>query len=220
MKALKITLSGNYIATDDIEYDFTNIVGIVPHQDTDVAMLHIRARQLPIWLEKEIKGDRKDNISVKGVERIRTAEDDEVEEIEHNFSFEGKDIRTLTKEEIQDVALMFDLREVPLYKTNIKTQLNTLYGIYSTQVLKEPIDHKAEFFSYKDMPPIYLRSTPSVTREIKPIFKEEDGAPVLQTKSLDALKAIADQKGIKYHHRIGYDRLVELINAFDNPSIL
>jgi hypothetical protein len=221
MKALKITFSGSYKASNDEIFNFDGISGIVPFQEEDVAIMHAKTRHLPMWLEQEIKGDKQANISVKGVKQLRDKNEDEIEEVEREFSFEGKDIRALNQEEIQDVALMFDLREVPLYKvSSLKNQLNVLYGIYSTQVLKEPIDHKAEFFSYKDMPPIFLRSTSSVKREIKPIFKEEDGAPVLQTKSLEALKAIAEQKGIKFHHRIGYDRLVELINAFDNPSVL
>jgi len=221
MKALKLTFSGSYKASNDEIFSFDGIGGIVPFQEEDVAIMHAKARHLPMWLEQEIKGDKQTNISVKGVKQLRDKNEDEVEEVEHTFSFEGKDIRTLTYEEIQDVALMFDLREVPLYKvSSLRNQLNVLYGIYSTKIQGEPIDHKAEFFSYKDMPPIYLRATSSVTREIKPIFKEEDGAPVLQTKSLEALKAIADKKGIQYHHRIGYDRLLELINAFDNSSEL
>jgi hypothetical protein len=196
--------------------DDTDIDIIVPFQAVDVAKMHVQARQLPMILTA-MAAKKSGELALKSIKNIKTAYLISSEEVEHEFSFEGKDIRTLTFEEIQDVVVMFDLREVPLYKVGgLREQLNALYGIYSQKVLGKPIKYKEEYFTVADMPPIYVGKNSRVEREVKPVFKEE--AVEAQTDSLEALKRIADSKGVKYHHRAGYDTILELINQFDSDQ--
>ena len=220
MKAFKITFSGSYKASNNDVFGFENLEVTVPYQEIDVALMHARARHLPMALAVKLRQGGGE-VSLKAIKQIRESFDDSMEEIEYEFSFENKDIRSLTFEEIQDVALMYDLREVPAYKVgSLRHQLNVLYGIYSTLVLKNKIDYKAEYFNVVDLPPIYIGGTSRVSREMKATFKQEDGPQDIPTDSLEALKKIADSKGIKYHHRVGYDKLYEQIYGVDNASEL
>lgn len=218
MKALKLTFSGSYKASNNEIFGFEGIEGVVPFQDKDIAYRHASVRHLPMWISEKAQETNK-AISVRAIKNLREKVLDRVEEVEHEFTFEGKDIREMTFEEIQDVALMFNLTEVPVYKNgSLVSQRNALYGIYSSEILKNKLNHKDEFFHLDDFPPIYVGSTPVVKREVKEIFGEIDGNPTLPTQSLEGLKRLADSKGIKYHHRCNYDRLLELINEFDNAQ--
>jgi len=216
MKALKLTFSGDYKATNGDIFGYDGVEVVIPFQEVDIATLHARARHLPMKLN-QMAAKKGGELALKAIKNVRNSYVDSVEEVEHEFSFEGKDIRTLTFEEIQDVAVMFDLREVPLYKIGgLRHQLNSLYGIYSTKIEHKPVNHKEEYFSVNDMPPIFVGKAHKVQREVKPTFTEE--APEVQTDSLEALKRIADSKGVKYHHKAGYDTILEAINQFDSQQ--
>lgn len=215
MKAIKITFSGDYKASNNEIFGFDNIEVIVPSQDQDIAVMHAMARQLPMALAKKAQKKESD-LNLKAIKQMRNKYADKIEEVEHEFSFENKDIREMTFEEIQDVAVMFDLREVPLYKVGaLRQQQNILYGVYSTKVLKEPINHKEEFFNVVDLPAIYVRTTPKSERVIK---RTDEAQVEVPTTSLEQLKRIAESKGIKFHPRTGYDKLYELIYGVDKVS--
>lgn len=219
MKAYKIKFSGSYKANNDDIYNYNDITVYVPYMDYDLALFHARGRLLPIALNS-LNRKEGQQVTLNNIKKIRDSYDDEVEETEHTFSFEGKDIRKLNFEEIQEVATKYDLRAVPLYKSgSLRSQLNALYGEYSNKIRHEPLNYKEEGFNIMDYPPIIAADEYSIKREIKtPQLEQDRDKPreKLVTHSLDELKAIADAKGIKYHHRTGYDSLYSKIYDVDN----
>lgn len=107
--AYQVTISGSYRVFDGDVVDFQNVSGVVPTQKIEFLEGMIRKRYAPIWLER--KG------VVKKVKAIREIYIDDLVAIDaHEFSMFEKSVVELSQEELQDLATVFSLAEVPLYK--------------------------------------------------------------------------------------------------------
>lgn len=208
MKALKFTVSGSYKSHEYKIVDFEGLVGTVPYVDEDVAALHILHRYLPMWISRDDK--YKDRYV-----RRRQLFIDNVEEVEHEFSYVGKDIREMNAEEIQDLATAKDLRTVPLWKTGSLISARAVaYAEYSTKVLGEKLDHREEGFNIKHLPAIIADGDSRRDFE-KKITNEEAAIREFSGShlTLNDLKEIAKTKSIRFHPSIGYDALYSKVFA-------
>lgn len=208
MKALKVTISGDYRKSKRDIVDFEEVTGVIPACDHDVAYLHIRSRYVPMWIGRSEK--YKDRL-----QSVRAVHLDELKETAAEFSFVGKDIKEMSHEELQDLATAYDLRRVPLYKKSGLRETRTIaYVEYHNAVAKvgAPLDMRSSDFDYNSLPS--LKATEGSRRDLtrkktndEVITAEMAGDNSEQVISLDELKKIAEQKGIQHHPNIGYDKL-------------
>lgn len=152
MKALKITISGSYRGRDKDTHDFNGITGVVPYNSNpDIVSAHVRRRYAPMWIANSPKH------SSAAVGSIRECYIDGIEEVEHDFSFLGKSITEMTQEEVQDLATLKDLREIPLWRKSSTRRLHDVaYAVYANEVLREDHNYREEGFNSYSLPPIVV----------------------------------------------------------------
>lgn len=227
MKAYKIIASGSYrIAKNDI-VSFSDLEVIIPFNDIDVVEQALIKRFAPMMIMKNSK---------RFPDRLKTIREvfiDEIEEIDHKFSFYSKDIKKMEYEELMDLAAAYHLYTIPLYKkTSIRVAREKAYLVYSDKVLGKEIDPKAATYDYMSLPPLKAEAPFKADRERKLTNAEvlrgelkesnsrgETKEVVAETMpssqgsslSLSDLKAIADSKKIQYNPNIGYDKLYERV---------
>lgn len=201
MKALKVTISGSYRGEQDKIIDFSNVTGVIPFQEEEVATQHIRKRYARMW----IMGNEKFKERMKSV---RECYIDDMQETESDFTFVGKDIRAMTQEELQDLATAKDLKQIPLYKkTSEREMRNAAYATYSEHVLKEPVNHKEVGFNLMKQPPIIVNDSAWRKDTTKKLTNDEvltQEATIGKKTSMSRaeLEAIAKQQNITYHPNI------------------
>jgi len=136
MKAYKVIISGSYATSSDELIDYENVKGIVPfNENPDIIKKHIRNRYAISWIKTAIKKD-KEYSKRDRVHRLREVYIDSLEEIEHNFSFVGKDIKEMTFEELQDLATFEDWNNIPLTKGTIREQRMLAYKEFAQKIKK------------------------------------------------------------------------------------
>jgi hypothetical protein len=236
-KTLKVTCSGSFKASDgDIE-SFDNIVGIIPALDEDKALQMVVRRYAIIWIgraKKTVNGAEEPKY--KRVMKVRQVFIDSIEENDDApnavLSYVGKDIMEMNFEELQDFAAANDLSGVPLYKTcslqharrvawsEAARKIHGMVGpeyMWTNQAFKpaqhEPITadaivrraggHVADIEETIDRANLELQG--------KGKFTANDPQANDSKLSLDQLKAIADDKKVKYHPTIGYKQLYDKI---------
>lgn len=208
MKAYKVTISGAYRKAKREIVNFDGLSGIVPFTDSDIMYMHLRSRYAPMWLTKDKRF--KDRVST-----MREVYVDSVEEVEHEFTFVGKDIREMSEEELQDLATAFDLRRIPLYrKSSLRETRVHAYMAYCESVLGKSID-KGDDFNLAEMPEVVVKfekprrnQQASVTNEeVISAYQAGDVSNPKANFDLDGLKQLAASKGIPHHPNIGYDKL-------------
>mgnify|MGYP003385335116 CR=1 FL=1 len=222
-KALKITISGSYRTADHKVVDYQAVSGIIPFCDEDVAFMHIKSRYAPIWITTDGRY-QKDRVY-----SVRETYVDSIEEIEHEFSYVGKDIKLMTAEELQDLATAKDLREIPLWrKGSVRHAQNIAYAQYSKLVLGKKIDHRKEGFNVAKLPPIIVGAeirkdttrkmtndeylSRAETNNVSDSDEFEDDELEDETAlTLPELKEIAKRKGITFHPTIGRDALYKRV---------
>ncbi|MCK5612044.1 hypothetical protein KAR91_59790 [Candidatus Pacearchaeota archaeon] len=212
-KFYEVTISGNYkTATRDI-VEFEGIKGFMPYCEDEVMDMHCRARYAAKWV-KETMGDDRD---YKRINRMREIFiDDKVVVEKGKYSFVGKDIKKLLADELQDLATAKDLRRIPLPKLgDIRNTRVIAYVAYCEKIRDLKIKHQAEDFSFFKLPPIILDGELRKETEKKATNDEVLAAAdaldaTKKTKSaltMDELKILATQNGIKFMPSIGYDTL-------------
>lgn len=215
MKAYKVEISGSYHGQEKI-VDFAKVTGFIPYQDEDVAKQNIIKRYARMW----IMGNERYKDRLK---KTRECHIDEMSECEHEFSFVGKDIRTLSHEELQDLACAKDLRLIPLYKIGSLRHAQTLaYAAYSDQVLKEKVDYQTVGFNLMKQPRIsadgaWRKDTTRKYTNEEVLSQEADrmsakGAPK-SALSREELEQIARTKNVTFHPSISDDNLYKRIYA-------
>lgn len=157
------------------------------------------------------------------------------------LSYVGKDVMDMNFEELQDFAAANDLSGVPLYKTcslqharrvawsEAARKIHGLVGpeyMWTNQLFKpaqhEPIvadaqvrragGHVADIEETIDREALALKQ--KTKEETAAVRKVSGDASNTDSKlSLDQLKAIADEKKVKYHPTIGYKQLYDKIYA-------
>ena len=218
-KGLKITISGSYRSADKEVFDFNKVTGIIPYQDEDIAFMHVKDRYAAMWITAD---DRFKN----RVYSLREVFIDSMDEVEHDFSYVGKDIRELNIEELQDLATAYDLREIPLWrKGSVRHAQNVAYAEFGTKVLgRKGLDHR-KGLNVAKLPPISIEA--GMRRDnTKKFSNEQVIAGFQQTEdagtedgvegaegslTIEDLKEIADGQGIKYHPAIGFDSLYKKV---------
>lgn len=235
-RALEVTISGSYKASDQEIESYDNVTGYIPLLDEDKANQMVIKRYAKMWIgqQKKVDGEAK----YKRVSRIREVFVDSIDEVELDkgaeFTYVGKDILTLNAEEIQDLAAAKDLAGIPLYKTgSVSHQRKVAYAEYAGKILgvteidpktkKEvPLRWTTQGFNPAKLPPIIVTS--EVQRDQTHVATLEESidiaqliinrqAPATQTSAmtLEQLKAIADHKKIPYNVNIGYKTLYDKI---------
>lgn len=215
-KMLEFTISGSYKTAQKEIIDFENVKGTVPFQDEDVATMHVRSRFASRWI-KETKNQDGEPMYPERIQRVREVHIDNIKETTGNLSFVGKDIKELTFEEIQDLALAKDLRKVPLYKaSDLRNSRVMAYIEYADKVLKQdPINHNEEGFNFAKLPPLVIDGIVRREREMKVTNEDIINAEMRSysepksTLSFDDLKAIAKSKNIDIRGNLSYDTLYQ-----------
>jgi len=212
-KALKVTISGSYRTADREVIDFSGIEGVIPFTTQELAEMHIRKRYARMWIMKDSKFKQR-------LYATRECYIDSMEETEAEFSYIGKDIRSMSQEELQDLATAKDLRLIPLYKKGSERDARTkAYAAYSQQVLKEVVKWQAEGFNLMKLPPIMVTDGSWRQDTTKKLTNEEvmDAESVIgqpkSTMNRAELEQIAASQNIKFHPSISDENLYKKIYA-------
>lgn len=220
---LKVTISGSYRTADRDIVDFEGVTGLVPDADEDIVAMHVRRRHAPMWIgaETDKDGNKKYN---RRVHSIRECFVDDMEKVDGTPSYVGKDIKEMTYEELQDLALGKDLRNIPLFKkASLRVTRERAYLAYSG-AHGQPVDDKAEGYNYAKLPKLLVDG--AVRRETEGKISNETLIQLEQnstgnpkdTMTLEDLKKVADGAGIKYHHNIGIEKLRALVLGASAPA--
>lgn len=236
MKALEVTVSGSYKTANGDVIDFEDVKGIIPYVDEELAKMHVRRRYASEWV-REAKDATDKKTYPNRIDRMRQVFVDDIQETNYDFSYLGKDIKKMSYEELQDLATVKDLRTVPLPKktsgVDIREMREKVYLEYSAKVLKKIIDTKYPepaysskqgnrvVFDFAKLPPLVVESPEARLETSKKMTNEEILDIEMKSRdlnstpkddlTLDDLKGIANQKGIEYHHKIGFDKLYNLL---------
>ena len=217
MKALKCEVSGTYKNHKGEVLDY-EAKGIMPFCDEGKAHQACVNRFAAMWLAKQ-------KITVK---TIRECYLDDTKEIDHDFSFIGKDIKEMTPEELQQMAVYTGIK-VPAYKTtSIRNMRMKAIENYLLQVKKVPEDKVARIMelSIKDIPEFTIEENVEKLVEQKTEIQSlaesvsEYGVNIVTDAeeqseyTMENLKDLARAKGIAFSPQIGYDKLKARV--FDN----
>jgi hypothetical protein len=190
LKGYKAVISGSYLGHDDIRYDYSGVEGYVPPCEEDAARAAIVSRYAQMW----VTGNG------KSIKSIRNVFIDLLEEAEHDFSLIGKDVRNLTYEELQDLAVLKGLRGIPLYKKqSLRESILIAYGLYAKNVMNIDVDVKSASFELNKAEKAIVTAKPE-----NHIYPPKDGEPYHE---LEDLIEIAKSRGIKIKKPVSKDEL-------------
>jgi hypothetical protein len=218
---LKVTVSGDYRTTDrSVIIDFDKVSGVIPNIPIDCdeeqmegwILSHVQNRFVGMWINADKRYNKRFN-------SIRTCFVDKVEEVDGEPLCIGKDIKEMTAEELQHLAVSFHLPMIPKAKTSIRSAREVAYIEYCKNVLGKKIDKTAENYKFALLPPIFvynkvvkvagkkIKSQEEIIRD-EVEGKENVIDETLPTAlSMDELKTIAKQKGVKFNGNISYENL-------------
>lgn len=219
VKALQVTISGSYRTATKEVVDFDDLTGIVPYVDEDVAIMHVRRRYAIMWITG-LKDEAGDKVYPKRVDSMRQVFIDDIKEVDvEQFSYVGKDIKELSFPELQDLATAKDLRLIPLPKETSGISLREMrvraYADYSEKVKGAPIDYKSNEFNYAKLPSMIVDGDVRVDMSEKisneEIISSEQKSPSTDDPrsrfTLDELKQLAQQKGIRGYQNMKFETL-------------
>jgi len=228
-KALKITIEGSYKTHDNEVIDINNLTGYVPNIDEEIATMHVRGRYWPQWVKAATKKDG-EKLYNRRIETDHQIFINDIQEVEHDFSYVGKNIKEMSYEELQDLAAAKDLRVIPLPKelsgVSLRQMRETAYIAYSENILG--VDPKSlendkrmedgeevSFINFAKLPALEVgggsrRDTTQKLDNDEILEQEMKSTDVNGGKSdltIKDLKQIADVNKIQYHPKIGFDAL-------------
>lgn len=211
MKALKVIVSGSYRTSDADIVDFSGLEGFVPAVEEDLLLSAVRKRYAPLWLRNNPK-------YTKRVHSIRECYVDAAEETEKEFSFFGKDIKVMTQEELQDLAVFANIREIPLYKKVSDREARAkAYSLYSAKILRKL--YLAEDFNPIKSPPIIVEDAPrfrsiSQSEEAQElaITNDFEGSETKEERfTIQELRMLAARNGIPVNKSDNYKTLYKKV---------
>jgi hypothetical protein len=214
MQAVKFTLSGSYKDAEGKLRNYDGIKCIVPTSEEDVAYLHVRGRYLPT----KIINDKRYEYSP---ERVREVFVDDVEKIDAEFSFFGKDVKEMSQDELQDMASYYDLRRIPLPRgAGLREMRFIAYQQYMSEILKTPLPRDVTASALNELDPLVVKK-PTASRKSAPkVLSLQELLDIEKSKSgddnltLEQLKGIAKKHNISHSPNIGYDALyAKLFNS-------
>lgn len=206
---LKVTVSGEYRTSNGKEGDiveFENVVGIMPDCNEDWVLSHVKNRYLARWIKADARYKQRMN-------SVRTLYIDNIEVVKGVASCYGKDIKAMTWEELQDLAVCKHLLAIPLINaTDIRQARETAYFEYSDKIVGNKIDIRKDY-SYINLPELKVKGAEVYVEE--PKVSNEDAIKDLQEETheftRDELKKLATDKGCKFPANIKYERLYEMV---------
>jgi hypothetical protein len=202
-KAYQVTISGSYRGAENKVYDYSDVKGVIPFTDEELATMHVRGRYAKMWIMRDAKKYK------ERIYSVRECHIDAMEVIEGDFSYLGKDIREMTQEELQDLATAKDLRSVPLYKVGSERDARTkAYAAYSQHILRKVVKYQETGFNLMKQPPIVVtdpswRKDSTKKRSNDQIM--EDEAVIGQPKtalSRDELEELATSMNVAFDEKI------------------
>jgi hypothetical protein len=228
VKLLQVTISGYYKTANKNEVDFDNVTGIMPYVEEEFAFAAARNRYVWLWVQNATRGDGSKKYPQR-MDATRQTFIDDIKEIHGKpLSYVGKDIKEMSYDELQDLAVANDLRTVPLPKTasgsSLREMREAAYLAYHDVVLGRKIltdAQKNPSYNYAKLPPLIADGhinkddAEKVSNE-EVLAKDENGTVVNSAPegmSLGDLKNLADTKGISYHPSIGYQKLYDKVFA-------
>lgn len=145
---LKVKTSGSYLR-DGKPNDYSLTI-YMPECDKDYIQMNAMRRAVPMALQlKGMMCDYLRSCYIDEVEEVSVGKDTpktEADEIKAVDSYKGKDIKTLTYEEIQNAAMAYQLIGVPLYhQTDIRESRQRFYYEYATKILERELAKDFDF---------------------------------------------------------------------------
>lgn len=230
---LKITISGSFKASDgDIE-SFDNLVGIIPAVEEDKAIQMANRRYAAIWIgkaRKTVNGALTEEGKYKRVTKVRQVFVDSIEENEDKLDYVGMNIMDMNFEQLQDFATANDLSAIPLYKSCSLQHARRVAWSEAARKIEELVGPEYmwtdQHFNPSKHAPIIADAVirrqgghvadieETIDREALALQGKAKGAvadPSQSKLTLPQLKAIADEKKLKYHSTIGWKQLYALI---------
>lgn len=219
MKALEVTISGSYKTEGSPRetVDFFDLKKIIPWVEEEFALQQLRARYARMWIITSDKFKKRPRVG-----RPAVYVDDMKEIKDHKFGFEGKDIKEMSIEDLQDLACAYNLNRIPLYQEADLRRMRTIaYVEYNNKVLKnDTLDEKEQGFNIMHYDPIVVNApTGSVKKDDwEALIPSEDGVlkdgspvPKIEDTDVATLKKIADKMGVTYNpkvpHQVLYDKI-------------
>ena len=216
---LKVTVSGDYRTSGGKEgnvVDFESVTGLMPDCDLDEngILSHVKVRYLGKW----IKEDKRYTARFADA---RTTYIDKIEAVSGAPSCIGKNIKDLSWDELQDLAVLKNLLRIPLvHSTDLRAARETAYLQYAKHILMNDIDTKKESYNFLKLPAIIVTHDGIVAaaeeqKSNEAMIASEQEASVVDTNdttfTLEELKKIAKERGVKYPPAIGQKKLYDLL---------
>lgn len=213
-KALKVTVSGSYRGAENKIFDYSNVTGVIPFNEEEIATMHVRRRYAPLWVARD------ERFKENRLYSIRECHIDAMEETTAEFSYLGKDIRLMTQEELQDLATSKDLRLVPLFQKSSEREARTrAYADYSAHFLGKKVKYQEAGFNLMKQPPIIVKDGKAHKDDTRKMTNEEvmDAEAEINnpktTLSRDEMEELAKKQGISFHPGISDKKLYDRIYA-------
>lgn len=134
----RVTISGSYFTANRDVIDFDNVSGLIPNVDDDLAAMHVRGRYAVMWIKAAKKKDG-EPLYPERIDSMRQVFIDNIEEVDGDLTFVGKDIKQMSDAELQDLATAKDLRVIPLPKelsgVSLREARQTAYQQYGAIIL-------------------------------------------------------------------------------------
>ena len=219
---LEFTISGSYYNSRDEVIDFDAIKGKIPYCDEEngVGSMHVRGRFAEKWIKEQLNDDGDPKYPDR-IKKLRQVFIDDVQETTGKLSFVGKNIKELSLDEMQELAVAKDLRFIPLPNAGLSKRdiLIRCYVAYAEKVLMKTIKYQEADFNFAKLPAIILDGGTRIDTSEKitndeMIEREQKDTSTDDPKkrfSLAELKQLANSKNIGYDKELDKDMLFEYL---------
>lgn len=215
---LEFTISGSYYNSKKEKIDFDKVVGKIPYCDEDngVGSMHVRGRFAAKWIKEAVGEDGKPKYPDR-IDKLCQVFVDDVSEVGGDLSYVGKNIKDLSLDEMQELAVAKDLRFIPLPQTGMskRDMLVRTYVAYADKVLNKTIKYQEAGFNYAKLPAIVLdgelrqETSEKITND-EVIEREQKDTSTDDPKrrfTMEELKEVAQSKNVTYPRDITYEDL-------------
>jgi len=218
---LEFTISGSYYNSRKERIDFENVVGRIPmcNEEEGVGSMHVRGRFWKKWV-KEAKNEDGSPRYPQSIFKKHTIHIDDVQEVFDTLPFVGKDLKSLTMDEMQHLAVAKDLRFIPKPDSglDLRTTRARAYAAYSEKVLRKKININDEKFNFAKLPSIIIsdgstrhEESQKITNDEMIEMEQENASTDKREFTLDELKKLADEKNIQYPDDVEYKDLYSVL---------
>ena len=139
----------------------------MPDCGDDFIMSHVQNRMLPIWIKADKRYPHR-------YDMFRTVYIDGYERIEGTSKIIGKDIKSLSWEELQELAVLKNLRNIPAMRaTDLRYAREKAYVEYSKNILGKTIDTNEEGYNFSELPALTIDATSKKASNPKQRTNEE-----------------------------------------------